>query len=214
MTDFSELVQIHDLFQYMRPLVTYKGQTELKEKNRNFSDGYYVFMQDLLNGDNIFEITLKNNWSLCDSAKIFLKLLEEGYLFVDNFLANRNVALAMFMAGKIKTGEFLIKIKRINDAQLQQALKYQKQLNSEGRHVKMASVLIKLGFVSDKGLDSLLLLKEESKKRLTTNVGLTSIKYNTDDARSDQIYRLQRELSRLENENNAMKKRLKKLLNL
>ena len=71
-----------------------------------------------------------------------------------------------------------------------------------------------MGFISDKGLDSLLLLKEEAKKRLPVSIGLSSIKFDNPQDELSQIERLQKEISRLENENMIMKKRLKKLLNL
>ena len=113
-----------------------------------------------------------------------------------------------------QTGEFLKKIGKINTEQLEAALRYQKQLNEEGRHIKMASILIKMGFISDVGLDSLLLLKEEAKKRVPMSIGLTSFKYENEEEKQDQIAILQREIARLENENLIMKKRLKSLLNL
>ena len=78
----------------------------------------------------------------------------------------------------------------------------------------MASILIKMGFITDKGLDSLLLLKDEAKKRLTLSVGFNSIKYDDKKDEEDQMIRMQREIARLENENNIMKKRLKKMLNI
>ena len=68
--------------------------------------------------------------------------------------------------------------------------------------------------ITDKGLDSLLILKDEAKRRLPTGVGLYSIKCETEEEEIDQISRMQREISRLENENIIMKKRLKKLLNI
>ena len=212
--DFTELVQMDDLFQYMTPKVTFKGKQELQERFLNLSEGYYVFLQDLLDGCNIFELTIKNNWTLADSAKIFVRVLELEYILVENTTTNKNVAVAMFIAGKIKTGEFLKRIQKIDANQLEQAIRYQKELNEEGRHIKMASILIKMGFITDKGLDSLLLLKDEARKRLPLNVGLTSIKYENEEEEKDQIVRMQREIARLENENSIMKKRLKKLLNI
>ena len=68
--------------------------------------------------------------------------------------------------------------------------------------------------ITDKGLDSLLLLKDEAKKRLPINVGYISTKLITPQEEQNQISRMQREISRLENENAIMKKRLKKLLNI
>lgn len=212
--EFAELASVDDLFQYMRPKVTFRGKQELQEHNLNLSEGYYVFLQDLMDGNTIFEITIKNNWTLADTAKIFCRLIELEYLNITDYATNKNVAIAMFIAGKLKTGEFLKRINKISAIQLEQAIRHQKELNEEGRHIKMASILIKLGFVTDTGLDSLLLLKEEARKRLPINVGFISTKLASPEDEQDQIIRMQREIARLENENIIMKKRLKKMLNI
>ncbi len=212
--EFSELASIEDLFQYMCPKVTFKGKQELQERILNLSQGYYIFLQDLMDGNTIFEITIKNNWTLADSAKIFCRLIELEYLNIIDYATNKNVAVAMFIAGKLKTGEFLKRINKISAIQLEQAIRHQKELNEEGRHIKMASILIKLGFVTDTGLDSLLLLKEEARKRLPVGVGFISTKFENQEDEQDQIARMQREIARLENENIIMKKRLKKMLNI
>ncbi len=211
--DFTELVQVDNLFQYMTLKLTYKGNQELLEKNLRLSEGYYIFLQDVADGCNIFEITIKNNWALADTAKIFCRLMDLEY-FKPDIGQEKNIAIAMYIAGKIKTGEFLKRIGRITVVQLEQAIRYQKQLNEEGRHIKMASIMIKMGFITDKGLDSLLLLKDEAKKRLPLGIGFTSIKFTDPQEKEDQTLRLQREIARLENENNIMKKRLKKMLNI
>ena len=214
MTEFSELAEVNDLFQYMCPKVTFKGKQELQEKMLGLSEGYYIFLQELLDENNIFEITIKNSWTLADSAKIFCRLCEMEYITIPDYYTNKNVAIAQFIAGKLKTGEFLKRINKITTIQLEQAIRYQKELNDEGRHIKMASILIKLGFITDKGLDSLLLLKEEARKRLPINIGYISTKMPTKEEEESQIARMQKEISRLENENLIMKKRLKKLLNI
>ena len=214
LNDFTELVEVNDLFQSMSPELTYKGKEELNQKNLGLSEGYYIFLQDLADGCNIFEITIKNNWALADTAKIFCRLMDLEYFKIPDINTNKNVTVAMFIAGKIKTGEFLKRIGKISVIQLEQAIRYQKELNEEGRHIKMASILIKMGFITDKGLDSLLLLKDEAKKRLPLSIGFNSIKYDNKKDEEDQIIRMQREISRLENENIIMKKRLKKMLNI
>ena len=212
--EFSQLIEGEELFEYMCPKLTFKGKQELMQRTLKLSEGYYIFLKDLSEGNNIFEITIKNNWTFADSAKIFCRLNELEYLQISDYQTNKNIAVALFIAGKIKTGEFIKRIGKINAIQLEQAIRYQKQLNDEGRHIKMASVLIKMGFITDKGLDSLLLLKEEARKHLPLGVGLTSVKLPDGSQSEDQLVRMQREIARLENENIIMKKRLKKLLNL
>ena len=211
--EFIELIETDSLFQYMVPKLTFKGKQEFEKRNLNLTEGYYLFLESAINRENIFEITVKNNWALADSAKILCRLVELDFVDVDDSCM-KDYAVAQFLANKIKTGEFLKRIGKINVIQLEQAIRYQKEIQSEGRHVRMASILIKMGFITDRGLDSLLLLKEESKKRLSVGIGFTSLKYNNEEENKDYVLRLQKELARLENENLIMKKRLKKLLQI
>ena len=214
LSDFKELVQGEILFQYLVPKTSIKGKQELTSRSMALSEGYYTFLEDAMEGqNNVYEITIRNNWSLADCAKIFIRLYELEFVITPQ-INESSIALAAFIASKIKTGEFLKKIGKINAIQLEQALRYQKQLNAEGRHIKMASILIKMGFVTDKGLDSLLLLKEESKKRLQTTGILAEAQFDSEEEIENQVQRLQREIARLENENLIMKKHLKKLLNM
>lgn len=214
LADFSELSETSNLFQSLKPRISIKGKQELAAKMLNMSEAFYVFLEDVSNENDVFEITVKNNWSLTDSAKIFIKLFEQELVLVSDSDSDKTLAIAYFITGKIKTGEFLKRIGKIDAVQLEKAIRYQKQLNDEGRHIKMASILIKLGFISNKGLDSLLLLKDEAKKRLPMPIGMASLHFDNKDDELTQIERLQREVSRLENENLIMKKRLKKILKL
>ena len=54
--EFNELADINNLFQYMCPKVTFKGKQELTDKTMALSEGYYIFLQELIEGNNIFEI--------------------------------------------------------------------------------------------------------------------------------------------------------------
>lgn len=215
LSDFSELIQSDKLFQFLKPKTSIKGKKEIESKSLQLSDGYYTFLNDALEGtSNIFEITVRNNWSLADTAKIFTRLHELEFVTIPDQPDEVSAIVALFIASKIRTGEFLKKIGKIDATQLEQALRYQKQLNDEGRHIKMASILIKMGFITDTGLDSLLMLKEEAKKRLPANLGMTPIQSSNEEEQNDQLLRLQKEITRLEHENIVMKKHLKKLLNV
>ena len=112
LSEFSELTNVDDLFQYLIPKVTIKGRNELTERKYNLSDGYYTFLNDLLDNseNNIYEITIKNNWTLSDTAKIFIRLEELEFIQIPAETTNINMAIASFIASKIKTGEFLKKI--------------------------------------------------------------------------------------------------------
>ena len=215
LSDFTELIQGNTLFQYLKPKTTFKGKQEYDTRSMKLSDGYYAFLEDSIDNLNtIFEITIKNNWTLADSAKIFLRLVDLEFVILPAGANETNLAIASFIANRIRTGELLKRMGKINANQLEQAITYQKQLNNEGRHIKMASILIKMGFITDKGLDSLLLLKDESKRRLSFNFGFAPVKFDNTDDENNHYTRMQKEIARLENENIIMKKHLKKLLNI
>ena len=214
LSEFTELVDSKNLFQNMKLELTSWAKSEIIEKKLGLSESYYIFLNDMYAGLSIFDSTIKNSWSFSDTAKIFCRLCELDFFVLPDIEQNTTVAVAMFLAGRLRTGEFLNRIGKISRTKLDEAIRYQQQRNSEGVHIKMASVLIKLGFISDKGLDSLLLLKEEAKKRLPVGIGFISIKFETPEQQQDRVLCLQREIARLENENLIMKKRLKKILKI
>lgn len=212
--DFMGLVQTDNLLQETVPKPTFKGKQEFESRAMNLSEAYYVFLSDIAKSCSLFEITLKNAWAFMDTLKIFVRLYELDFLIVDGSNRTINIALALFITGKIRIGEFLKRIGKIDVVQLEQAIRYKKELESEGRRMKMASILIKRGLIDGKGIDSLLMLKDESKRRLPVGVGLYSIKCETPEENADLTTNLQREVSRLELENIVMKRKLKKLLKI
>ena len=212
--EFTALIDSKNLFQNLRLQLTAKARAEIIERSFNLSDSYYIFLSDMQAGLSVFDSTIKNNWAFSDTAKIFCRLCELDCFVIPDIDTNTTVAVAMFLAGRLRTGEFLNRIGKVSRTKIDEAIRYQQRRNDEGVHIKMASVLIKLGFISDKGLDSLLLLKDEAKRRLPVGVGFTSIKYNNPSEQKDRILCLEREIARLENENLIMKKRLKKMLKI
>ena len=214
LTDFTSFINTDVIFQYLCPKTSVIGQKELESKSMALSEAHYTFLQDATGQNTIFEITLKNNWTFADTAKIFIKLYESEFITISKRDEGVNIVIAMFIAGRIRTGEFLKKIGKIDAKQLEQALRYQKELQEEGHHIKMASILIKMGYITDQGLDSLFMLKEESRKHMPQGMGFTSFKLDNPNQEDDYVQRLQKELSRLENENKIMKKRLRQLLNM
>ena len=114
LTDFSDLSETNLLFQNMKPKISVKGKQELATHTMNLSEAFYIFLQDAVNENDIFEITIKNNWSLADTAKIYTKLYDLELVVIQDNNSDKTTAVAMFIAGRIKTGEFLKKINKIN----------------------------------------------------------------------------------------------------
>ena len=118
-------------------------------------------------------------------------------------------AQAEFYAGTIKTGELLLKIGRISVDQLDTAIRRQIQLKEQGKHIFMAEVIAELGYIDKDAIISMLIAKEEAKKRLIFNVQLNA----QEDSNADVIT-LKKHIEKLTYENNYLKTKLKAILNI
>ena len=75
------------------------------------------------------------------------------------------------MSGKIRLGEYFIKINKITIEQVNEALKKQKPLEeSLGDRPGLAEILISLNFLSRKDTEGILLLKEDCQKYYTSSL--------------------------------------------
>ena len=80
--------------------------------------------------------------------------------------------------------------------------------------MRIADVMIELGYITEKDVKIILLFKDESKKRFIMSLGLASLKMDNPATVSQVYQNMQKELKRLEQENRILKARLKKLLNI
>lgn len=112
---------------------------------------------------NIITITIMNQWSLGECSDALAQA-------IDLRLIEPPVSMAVagtidYMAGRIRLGEYLVKISRLNIDQLDQALRTQRAIQEAmGERVGIANVLINLGYIKKEDSESILFLKEESRK--------------------------------------------------
>ncbi len=214
LADFMTLLNPHELLQEITPSLTLKGRQELEEHNNTKLSGiYYVFLSNVNGENDLFEIALNNFWTLIDISKMLITCSELEY--ISGVVQDKNYAIAEFLAGRIRTGELLKRMGKINTIQLEQALREQKERKAEGISVKMAAVMISLGFIKDEDIKILLAFKEEASKRFIMGLGLTTLRFDEENENHKKyIINLQREFKRLDHENRILKSRLRKVLNI
>lgn len=210
--NFLELLSPKEPLQFLVPEITFKGKRELEERGSNFSEQFYIFLDNCKDRFDIFEITLRNFWTLAETSAMFDRAVEKEYVEVPK--CESNYVIIQFLAGKIRTGELLKRLGKIDVIQLENSIREQKRRNESGDNVRIAQVMIDLGYISEKDVKIILLFKDESKKRFIMGLGLASLKMDNQATVSQVYQNMQRELKRLEHENRILKARLKKLLNI
>lgn len=209
---YMQTLNPQGLLQQIVPEVTYNGKEELKNKNSTLTQEQVIFLFSAAHKYDLFEIALTNFWSLEQTCKHYSRLVD--LQFVKKPACRINVAVMEFLAGKIKTGDVLRKLGKVNAAQVDKALRTQKEREEEGKVIKTADLLVEFGHVDKKDVDILIGFKDESKKRFVMGLGLSTIKINNDSDGQKIVNNMQRELKRLAHENAILKERLKKILNL
>ena len=210
--DFLELLSPKEPLQFVVPRITFKGKRELEERVNNFSEQFYIFLENAKDNFDIFEITLRNFWTLSETSAIFVRAIEKEYIEIPS--CERNYVIIQFLANKIRTGELLKRLGKIDVMQLENAIREQKRKAESGSNMRIADVMIEMGYITEKDVKIILLFKEESKKRFIMGLGLASLKMDNQATVSQVYQNMQRELKRLEHENRILKARLRKLLNI
>ncbi len=210
--DFLDLLNPKEPLQFVVPKITFKGKKELEERSNNLSDQFYIFLENCMEKFDIFEITLRNFWTLSETSAIFVRAVEKEFIEIPD--SERNYVIIQFLANKIRTGELLKRLGKIDVIQLENAIREQKRKVEAGNNIRIADVMIELGYITERDIKIILLFKEESKKRFIMGLGLASLKMEKQETVAQVYQNMQRELKRLEHENRILKSRLRKLLNI
>lgn len=152
-----------DVFHIYVPVLSFLGRTELTDRKNRCDENVYNFLANASEGLNILEIAMNNFWTLEEVAKHYIFCLEQNFLKAAESVYIQ--AMAGFMAGKYRTGEYFKRTGKIDVDQLERTIVKQKEYAEKGNPLKMAEVMIALGFITEKDCSSLLVIKEEAKKR-------------------------------------------------
>lgn len=197
------------MFSLFVPTITYSGKTELIEQKSGLDTNMYNFLRMCSEDYSILEISLNAFLTMEEVAKYFVFCVEQEY--VKSPKALEIYAMAGFISGKFKTGEYLKRNKTITIEQWMNAVNEQKRLDETGQHLKFAEVLETMGYLKEKDIKSLFILKEEAKKRFILDYTLVP---KAERAFSDENEKNQADVDKLQNENEMLKKKLVQLLQL
>ena len=212
LAEFLDLLNPEKLMQHYVPVLTFKGKRELEKRDSGLPENFYIFLSNCAYKNDLFEITLSNYWTMAETSKVFVRCVELE--LVDLHESDKTYAIAQFLAGKIRTGEVLKKLGKIDITQLEKSIREQKERQSRGEKIKIADCMISLGYITDKDVKVLLAFKEESRKRFIMGMGLSFIKADNPSDQQKIYANMQRQMKKLDQENKILKNRLRKILNI
>lgn len=162
MKTYFKSISKDNCFQLYTPKLTYAGRKEIRKKEGKFKQEIYDIMEGAFQNLSIIEIAISNDWSFYECAKYFLEAVENDLFINPTSPVLRGTAL--YMAGKIRLGEYFVKINKINMDQLDEALRNQKYLEDAlGEKPGLADIMIDLGFLKKEDTEGILILKQDSK---------------------------------------------------
>lgn len=198
-----------DILATFVPTITFKGKTELMERSCGLDNNIYNFLQHCANEYNMLEIAVNSFLSMEEVAKYYELCLEQNFIKTPE--SKEIHAMAGFIAGKFRTGEYFKQKGVLTVDQLQQAILTQRDTIQSGQQKKFGEILISLGYLKEDDMRAVLMLKEEAKKRFILD-------YNTvpkpETSFSDDSQKYQEEINNLKDENLKLKRKLLQLLEL
>lgn len=156
-----------ELFHLYKPELSELGQNELYTKESKFDETIYAFLESCSKGMNLIEIAIENNFTMEEVSKAFTFCKTSGFFSQD--VPRLVAAIAGFIAGKYRTGEYFIRAGKMTIEQLDEVLTKQQKMNESGQHVFIAELMVKMGFIADRDVKSIIFMKEEAGKRFSLN---------------------------------------------
>ena len=199
----------NDIFSTFVPTLTFKGKTELTERKCGLDNNIYNFLQGCTNEYSMLEISVNTFLSMEEVAKYYELCLEQNFIKVPD--SKEIHAMAGFIAGKFRTGEYFKQKGVLSVDQLQQAILANRDAQESGNPKKFGEILIELGFIKEDDIKALVILKEEAKKRFILDYN-TVPKPETTFTNDNQKY--EEEIANLKDENLKLKRKMLQLLEL
>ncbi|MEI7474584.1 MAG: hypothetical protein WCK67_07360 [bacterium] len=198
-----------DCLQTYIPRLTFIGKKELETKAKKLQPVIYKFIEDVTSELSVIEIASNNGWSLAETASCIIMAMNNELLINPESVIVKGTAL--YLSGKIRLGEYFVKLGKITIEQLDEALRTQKYIEETiGDKTGLAEVLINLGYVTKDDTEAILLLKDEGSKRYNSNNDS-----NLNLAGScDETTKLREQLTKISKENMQLKEQIKKILKI
>jgi len=194
-----------DNFYTCKPKLTKKGTDELNNRNMGFDQNIYSFLECCQNNLTLTEISINKFFTIEEVAKFLIFATEQG--FIAKELSPKIKAMTGFLAGKYRIGEYFLYSGKITDEQISEIIDIQKNLVQTGMHMMFAELLIQKGYIEEKDIKSIFLLKAEASKRFFIDINTVS-----DFPSSKSNASTEADLAMLKEENDILKKKLNQLL--
>lgn len=195
-----------DLLHLYVPVLSYVGKSELEERKKGFEPNMYLFLEDLDDGLSIMEIALNRFWTLEEVCKLFMAAIDADMIKAP--VPVKITAMAGFMSGRFRTGEYFKRVGKINVDQLEMTIRKQKELVAAGQKAKIAQVMIDLGYITEKDTLSLVTIKDEARKRFILDTAIIPEGVTANDSKYVA------EIEELKRQNTLLKAKLAKLLSM
>ena len=203
--DFIETNE-EDMLNLFVPTLSYVGRTELEERAKGFEPNLYTFLECVESEMSLLEIALNHFWTLEETCKHFLAAVDADLIKAP--IPPKIIAMAGFMAGRYRTGEYFKRVGKINVDQLELTIRRQKELTDQGQKAKIAQIMIDLGFVTEKDTHALMIIKEEARKRFILDASIIPEGVTGNDSKYVA------EIEELKKQNAVLKAKLAKLLSM
>ena len=198
-------VEEGDLFHVYKPSLSEHGQNELLTKESGYDESIYAFLSCCTKGMSLIEIAIENNLTMEEVAKAFT-FCKKSKLFSAE-VPNLVSAIAGFIAGNYRTGEYFIRAGKMTIQQLDEVLNKQQEIKDSGKHVFIAELMVQMGFVREVDVKSIIFMKEEAGKRFSLNPAeMPNI------ATERENFDIRVENTRLKEENEILKQKMDALL--
>lgn len=175
---------LEESYQLYTPLITLIGQAELEQRGNSEDEMVYRFLQGVAEGCSIAEITIKNFWTLADTARINIHSIQREY--VSKPSSPKVLATALYACGRIKLGDYFRRIGRITVDDIDEALRRQKEMRAQGKNMQFADILVMMGLLTKEETNAIIYIKDECKKRFIFNANMLG-KSTTTDTSHEQI---------------------------
>lgn len=212
-----ELLKTEDSLPLFQPNLSFIGNKELETRSRKLQPEAYSLLDGAAKRQRVLEICIHNGWNLEFCTIQLINCMDMELISTPKSMVLNGTI--QYLSNRIRLGEYLIKLNKISIDQLDQALRTQKYIeHSVGERTGLAEVLINLGYITTHDTESILFIKEESKKKYIPHESEINDEMNFSTGEFKRISRENIEykqlVDRLTMENSQLRDQLKKLLKL
>lgn len=155
---------VNDTLQLWTPKLLLDGEDALRQAQNKINTDLLKLLYHVYKKRTVMDITITNKWTLEQCCMVIQAAWEKELISQPNSKVIR--ATVLFLSGKIRIGEYLVQTGRITEAQANQALRTQDYIaQSMDERAGLAEIMINLNYIEKADSESILFLKQESKKQ-------------------------------------------------